>query len=167
MDIYCYAVDEEAASIYYAEANTVVDREANFAPTETWWSDNAASWGIDPASVRLVPLQSAHLREVWGDRYSVFMRRDETPARTSTRLLERDSYWRDREWDDYYAPSRDAASRSQPRELQPRSSQSRRTQLRRLSRNLVKLLDANGGEMLIIREEPESGEETGEEKEHA
>ena len=40
-------------------------------------------WGVDPASVRIEPMRSAVLREAWGQRYSVYMRRrlDATPTR--------------------------------------------------------------------------------------
>lgn len=132
------------------------DPDNNFGPPPSWWKAAAESdrfgWGIDPASVRAVPLRSASLREVWNDRYCVYMRRDATPPRAA-RLLTKDSYWRDREWED---ASEDASSAR-------RAAQSRRARLRRLSNNVVRLLEANGGEMLIIEEEEEDRQQDDEE----
>ena len=132
------------------------DPDANLTPPPSWWTEAAESdrfgWGVDPASCRIMPLRSAALRELWGERYSVFMQRDATsPPRVPRPLGSQGSYWRDREWD---------AVVQRPR----LSARQRRARLSRFSKLLEKLLSANGGEMLVIREEA-TEEEEGEEEE--
>ena len=139
-------------------SSTVLDPDANFVPTKRWWIDAAESdrfgWGVDPASVRFVPLRSGQLRKAWGERYSVFMRRDKTPSRASP-LLVADNYWRDREFE---ALPTDSTQKMTISRASTARSQSRRVRLRRFSRNVAKLLEANGGQVLHIREE-EDGDE--------
>jgi len=134
-------------------SSSALDPEANFVPTQRWWIDAAESdrfgWGVDPASVRFVPLRSGQLRKAWGERYSVFMRRDKTPSRAS-RLLVADNYWRDREFE---ALPTDSTQKMTLSRVSTARSQSRRVRLRRFSRNVAKLLEANGGQVLHIREE--------------
>lgn len=59
-------------------ANPRPGRAAGGTPS-SWWEEAAASdkfgWSIAPESVRIAPLRSPLLREKWGERYAVFMRK--------------------------------------------------------------------------------------------